>query len=78
MFQTPVYGFAMFQLLLSYVPMVSGTDVAYPFNDLMKISKLFWYIYCDCERRCSKMNWRDKFVFCAVTGSDMYLFSCLS
>jgi hypothetical protein len=41
MFQTPVYGFAMFQLLLSYVPMVLGIDVAYPFN--VKMAKLRFF-----------------------------------
>jgi hypothetical protein len=41
MFHTPVYGYAMFQLLLSQVPMVLGTDIAYPFK--VKMAKLRFF-----------------------------------
>jgi len=36
MFHTPVYGYAMFQLLLSHVPMVLDTDIAYLFKVMMR------------------------------------------
>jgi hypothetical protein len=41
MFHTPVYGYAMFQLLLSQVPMVLRTDIAYLFK--VKMAKLHFF-----------------------------------
>jgi hypothetical protein len=40
-FHTPVYGYAVFQLLLSQVPMVLGTDIAYPFKVMMAKLRFF-------------------------------------
>lgn len=40
-FQTPVYGYAFFQMLLEYVPLKFGSDITYPFK--VKMAKLRFF-----------------------------------